>query len=94
MWTTIPKELKQQDSRFIKDNAKTCLYFVREKEYINAGRFGDSAFTHVYGYFDVFNIRSSFVIYAIYEAKDSSRMQSTGFYTNKDYRSYFYKDAK
>ena len=82
---TIPEELKEQNSSFREDNAKTCMYLVREKEYANR--------VYSWDYYHLFNTRSDFVIAMLYEQNKEGHYQ-TRFPTNKDNRYFEYKDAK
>lgn len=79
---TIPEELRKQDLDFNKDNAKTCLYLVREKLY---ARYEHNMVN------SLLNIRSNFVVAAIQGAVSHSYL---GVHTNKGYEPFNYKDAK
>ncbi len=80
---TIPEELKQKDSSFNKDNAKTCLYLVREKKY--------ARYEYNHQVNSLFNIRSNIVAAAW---KAEGRHFNLEFKTNKDNAYFEYTDAK
>ena len=80
---TIPEKLKQKRD-FNKDNAKTCLYLVREKVYAYELEF------QRYNSLNLLNIRSDIVAAAL---KARGRRASSDFYvyTNGDSMRYSYK---
>lgn len=80
---TIPEELKKRNNSFNRDNAKTCLYLVREKEYARVENYGRSI--------SLFNIRSN-IVAAAWQVE--GRHSSLNFVTNKSYADFSYKDAK
>ena len=80
---TIPEELKKQNSYFNRDNAKTCPYLVREKEYARYENHNSNV--------SLFNIRSNIVAAAL---KAEGWCYNLNFQTNKSQKSFDYKDAK